>query len=248
MSSIDEDAREYGVHVRHGGWRLGLLVARSVEKGTAGRPSNRRDRDDSQKISASEFARRAETSADRVLRHLSAWEKAAAAGWVPRAETLRPGQEVALPDVLKWDKFYEPVSGGRLGSKPEDAVTIIERRGVVPVVEVMPAPMRSEVYTTIGRLLEEEHRRERVEPARDEQRIEVGILLMSVLKADQRLHDALDALKSGEVEVGLIDDDDRQRLHNLIERIRRALDLIDMAAGGGVDDAALEAWLSEGAS
>jgi hypothetical protein len=41
------DAREFGIHVRQGGWRLGLLVARNVEprKGQNERGSRRRTHD-----------------------------------------------------------------------------------------------------------------------------------------------------------------------------------------------------------
>lgn len=40
-STVDSDAREFGQHFRQGGWRLGLLVARNVKPGKAGRPRNR---------------------------------------------------------------------------------------------------------------------------------------------------------------------------------------------------------------
>ena len=38
-SQLERDAAEFGIGVRCGGWRLGLLVARNVEPGTAGRPT-----------------------------------------------------------------------------------------------------------------------------------------------------------------------------------------------------------------
>jgi hypothetical protein len=78
ITQVQQDAREFGLHVRQGGWRLGLLVARNVEKGkgeggggTDG--SHRRDRDSDEKVSARKFASVAGTSHDRVLRYLDAW-------------------------------------------------------------------------------------------------------------------------------------------------------------------------------
>ena len=72
------DAQEYGLHVKQGGWRLGLLVARSVEKGTAAhRPVSR---ETGEKVSAREFAEQSGASPARVLRHLDAWERASVDG------------------------------------------------------------------------------------------------------------------------------------------------------------------------
>ncbi len=82
------------------GWQFAILFACSVEKGAAGRPANnRRDRDDSEKCSAREFADKANTSTDRVLRYLNAWNEAAEKGVVQDAATLAP----ADAHYLKWD-------------------------------------------------------------------------------------------------------------------------------------------------
>jgi hypothetical protein len=79
IESIEIDAREFGLHVKQGGWRLGLLVARNVERGVGDRSVSRRDRDAKVegKVSVQAFARKAGTTADRVLRYLDAWERAA---------------------------------------------------------------------------------------------------------------------------------------------------------------------------
>lgn len=246
-----EDAREFGLHITHGGWRLGLLVARSVEKGTpAHRPVTTVT---GAKVSARQFAEDSGTSANRVLRYLAAWDKAAAAGWVPRAETLTPGQEVGLPDALKWSKFYDATdAGGRpRDSKPQDAVTIIERRGVPNVVAAMSDSMQREMFVFLTQMFELERdkrlREDAGAPIRSgEERLEAGRLVMAVAQIDRRVRDAVKFANSGEV--GIIDQDDKDRLHVFITRIREALDLLDMLAGGGVDDAALEAWLSGGAA
>jgi hypothetical protein len=114
--SVDIDAREYGDHVKHGGWRLGLLVARSVEKGTAGRPPKEivTAVTISGKVTATDFAGRAGTSVPRVLRYLEAWERAAEAGYVPRSADMVPGQDVQLPDDEDgelWRQFYRSEAG-----------------------------------------------------------------------------------------------------------------------------------------
>ncbi len=129
--TIKQDAEEFGRHVRQGGWRLGLLVARNVEQGVGGRGrkgvSSPRY---STKISATAFAEQANVgipkgtkdkpnrdriSVDRVLAYLTAWEKAAEAGLVPAAADLTSGSEVELPAAEAWSEFYTPISGGHNG-------------------------------------------------------------------------------------------------------------------------------------
>jgi hypothetical protein len=117
--SVDLDAREYGDHVRYGGWRLGLLVARNVEKGNSnGRPPQEETATvvavSSGKVSAKEFARRSGTSDMTALRYLDAWERAAEAGYVPRSADMVPGQDVQLPkdeDGELWRTFYRSQAG-----------------------------------------------------------------------------------------------------------------------------------------
>lgn len=116
------DADEYGAHVKAGGWRLGLLVARNVEKGQGqtsglkqgGSPRKAAD-SHTEKVSLADFATQSGVHRKRVATHYDAWEKAAAAGIVPPGGTLSPGQDVKLPDAEKWDEFYVPVSGGYNG-------------------------------------------------------------------------------------------------------------------------------------
>lgn len=95
---INNDAREFGLHVKQGGWRLGLLVARNVEKGKG--QGSRTDLPTTveklAKVSCVEFAQIAGCSDKKVARHLDAWNRAAADGLVPPADTLSPGEEVEL--------------------------------------------------------------------------------------------------------------------------------------------------------
>lgn len=248
MTTIDDDAREYGEHIKHGGWRLALLVARNVEKGrgaSSGSVPNDRYGHDG-KVSASHFAELSGTSAPRVLRHLTAWEKAADAGHVTHAAELVPGQEVALPTAELWASIYDAAAAGSRprDSKPINAVQIMQKRGIDAVVAAMPEELQSELYVLLGKLIDERYPRV---PLRDSDvRAAANLLLVAVMKGDRTLRNAVDLLRSGDVE--RLDDDDQMRVHTFVERMRRALDLIDMAAGGGVDDAALEAWLSEDAS
>jgi len=105
-----KDAGEFGLHVGRGhGWRLGLLVARNVEpgEGEGGTYADRNERY-SEKVSARAFAKKAGTSAPRVLRYYTGWERAAAAGLVPAAHELRPGDEpdIDLSKLPAWKDFY----------------------------------------------------------------------------------------------------------------------------------------------
>lgn len=82
QSLVEKDAREFGQHVKLGGWRLGLLVARNVEKGS-GDGVNAAYREGvttvtPSKVSARRFAETAGVSAPKVLRYLDAWNRAAA--------------------------------------------------------------------------------------------------------------------------------------------------------------------------
>lgn len=149
--SVERDAVEYGAHIKHGGWRLGLLVARNVQpgKGNGRPPRETSSTDEVSKVSAIEFARRAGTSDARVTRHYKAWQAAAAAGLVPDADTLAPGDDVALPEdeATPWADFYDASDAGSRprDSKATDAAKIIERRGAQAVVAEMTTEQRQEV-------------------------------------------------------------------------------------------------------
>ncbi|MEU4113794.1 hypothetical protein AB0F71_04790 [Kitasatospora sp. NPDC028055] len=110
----DRDIQAWAALDRAGGWWLGFFVACQVEigRGNGGdrRTDQRFDRnaETSTKISASEFARRANTTAKRVLRYYRAWEAAAEAGVVALGpDKLYPGHEpLELPDADDWPLYY----------------------------------------------------------------------------------------------------------------------------------------------
>ena len=104
------DAQEFGQHVRQGGWRLGLLVARNVEKGQGnGRPVKNSETVTIVKVSANRFSSMSNVSTPKVLRYLAAWNLAAEQGVVPPASDLTPGSDIDLDvDTLPaWSQFYE---------------------------------------------------------------------------------------------------------------------------------------------
>jgi hypothetical protein len=136
--SIELDAREFGVHVRQGEWRLGLLVARNVEPGT--RPPVTIVT--GVKVSATEFAKKANTSVPRVMRYLEAWDKAAEAGHVPSSSELTPGDEVDLnvEKLPPWHMYYTSVK-----QSPQQTTTTARTR---PTSELLDLPGVACGYST----------------------------------------------------------------------------------------------------
>lgn len=110
---VQAAAADFARHIAGGGgWALGLEVAACVDPGADnGRPpGNRNDRSGSRKVSASEFARRANTSAPRVMRYVEAWERAAAVGVVNPAASHTPDEwnrTEYLPTGHDWSDFYD---------------------------------------------------------------------------------------------------------------------------------------------
>jgi hypothetical protein len=116
-SQLERDAAEFGIGVRCGGWRLGLLVARNVEPGTAGRPTEE-SRTSAQltKVSGRKFAEMAGVSARSVDYYYKAWDLAAQAGLVPKADQIAFGDDEVAVDIdsievednprTQWGHFY----------------------------------------------------------------------------------------------------------------------------------------------
>lgn len=140
QNTIETDAKEFGLHVKQGGWRLGLLVARNVEKGTRGGDNGNQhtggiSQSRNGKVPAKKFADDSGTSADRVLRYLTAWNKAADAGLVPHSTDLTPGQELDGIDfeALNWNAYYTGAAGPfriKDESRREALIRMAENDGV----------------------------------------------------------------------------------------------------------------------
>jgi hypothetical protein len=90
-----DNAAEFAALDRGEAWPFARLVACSVEKGNG---QGRKPRNDRYKVSASQFAEVAGTSAPRVLRYLDAWQDAAKRGWVTDADLLTPADAHEIPD------------------------------------------------------------------------------------------------------------------------------------------------------
>lgn len=109
QSLVEKDAREFGHHVKLGGWRLGLLVARNVEKkDSSHRPVSIGTGD---KMSARWFAEKAGVSPAKVLRYLDAWNRAASdIEELPTSDELAPGNEIDLDEEWceshPWSNYY----------------------------------------------------------------------------------------------------------------------------------------------
>lgn len=119
QSLIERDAQEFGQHVKLGGWRLGLLVARNVELGTGG--PRKTVGNPTVKKSARWFAEESGVGVDKVLMYLKAWNRAAAdIEELPTADELAPGNEIDLDEewceAHPWGKYYTTVN-----KKPESS-------------------------------------------------------------------------------------------------------------------------------
>lgn len=102
MIDIDKDAAEFGQHFKQGGWRLGLLVARSVKSSTGSGARSDLEHVPG-KVTTSEFAKKSGIG-DRSIRfYYKAWELAADDGMVHHAKDLSPGDEDASLDYDEID-------------------------------------------------------------------------------------------------------------------------------------------------
>ena len=113
----EKDAEEFGRFVRGGSWAIGLLVARNV--GNTGKGGGSAGKFPKGAMTASRvgvrvsivaFAETAACSQATVRRYLATWENAAAAGLVPPAAELTPGDELEFNDAThtpqEWSSHY----------------------------------------------------------------------------------------------------------------------------------------------
>ena len=153
MNIVEQDAREFGLHVKQGGWRLALLVARNVKRGTgAGERTDlqpRGNRPKVGKVSAREFSEWAQTDHKRVLRYLDAWDKAAKDGIVPPASDLTPGMEVAL-DVEQFEAkgvYFSNYYSAKATPKSVQAQT----SKAMEIIQSLPEEQRREVAAVVAK-------------------------------------------------------------------------------------------------
>ncbi|GAA2749447.1 hypothetical protein [Amnibacterium kyonggiense] len=123
------------------GWAFAAAVACSEAPGNGN--GNRRERDTSGKVSARAFAREAGTTADRVMRYLRVWAKAAEMGFVEPADTLTPGSAETVelpPEEVEWRGMVivanadaaadvKPIPAKPKQSQMSAPISIIEERG-----------------------------------------------------------------------------------------------------------------------
>jgi hypothetical protein len=148
---VARDVQEYATHLRNGGARLGLLAARSTYTGK-GTDNINIPAVKLGKVSLNDFARRANTSDNRVGRYRRAWDAFAAANIADTANglpnlvqsgDLKPGQEIEgldwaakwpLPVELQWETFYSaeaPSRGHRTAVTAAESATPIRPTTVV---------------------------------------------------------------------------------------------------------------------
>jgi hypothetical protein len=144
---VDDDAREFGQHVKQGGWRLGFLVARCCDPSSkGGRPpkeENRPQVNSSGKVSLREFAAKAGVSPAQISYCYKAWQLAAEDGHCAPAEQLSPEDEDGSREDLEeddehtresWLTYYRKArdgdQGGDIGGEPaEEQNRSSSRRG-----------------------------------------------------------------------------------------------------------------------
>lgn len=130
--AVVADIAEFVKLESKGPWVLAFLVARRVAPGqghgvTIEQQSKRFGRNVYRRVSASEFARRAGTSAKRVLAFLDAWNRLAEEGVVDHAADLHPDKDVELPDTSKYpfygkNGYYRSWEATNLSPKRREAV------------------------------------------------------------------------------------------------------------------------------
>ena len=130
LALAEAGARQFGRIVRRN-WYAALLVASCAERAEPGRRSDLAENPPGSKLSLRRFAELAECDRATAARYLDAWERAAAAGLVPAAATLKPGQEVDLAhlDAKLWERFYAaPLTRAARVDRAAAAIRAVEAR------------------------------------------------------------------------------------------------------------------------
>lgn len=260
QQQITRDAEEFGVHVRAGGWRLGLLVARNVEKGQRGGDTTISHTRNG-KVPAYVFAKQAGTSADRVLRYLSAWEHAAADGLVKPAHELSPGEEVELDaDKLgDWSDYYPPVHSldGRSKAHRKAIEAAAHEEGTTPEQvqrasasrPALAAAIKADpkIAETAMRALDQRYERERETLKSNESKRSKEGAPLALIVEFRALHRTVERLLTLVAEGhAVVSDDERDALLEEVAWLRNALDYVESGLNAGSLDKALAELLEGG--
>lgn len=145
--TAQDNAAEFKSLDQGEGWPFARLVACSVEMGAGnGRPSKTVTRVTvSGKMSARQFAREAGTSTPRISRYLDCWQRAAAQGVVPNADTLSPSDVEGMADPpISWLlpnralRFGDGKTGGLPKVKADAGDVVREQSGEALVSALTP--------------------------------------------------------------------------------------------------------------
>lgn len=131
--ALGADIAQFATLERKGPWLMAYLVARRVEPGEGDgvgfeqQSTKCFDRNTFRRISAREFARRAGTSAKRVMALWEAWNRLAADGVVPPSTDLQPGMDIELPDTEQYPFFgqngyYRSLDARRISAERREAI------------------------------------------------------------------------------------------------------------------------------
>lgn len=147
--SWQDNAAEFAALDQGEGWPFAILVACSVVKA----PGRIAIEILAPKVNASTFAKKADTSTDRVLRYLTTWEKAVADGIVPDASSLTPedAHKVRIPDERFGGKYVEGEGGYYDGSAQTGGIPTnrVQATKATTLVEKMTPEQRVEVAKAI---------------------------------------------------------------------------------------------------
>lgn len=257
MSKIDERARHFGRGDAHGDWLFAADVACCVKHGTAGRPAaNRSTQNDFEKVSASEFARKASTGPARVLRYLTAWDNAANDNLVPSSLTLTPNDEPALPAADQWTRYYPPVSMSKLNEQRQEAVrqqatddgtspATVARVLEIPTAVASAIKADPKLANVAETALAQRAQADLGVPSRTAKR-SAGEVMWSAVSALLKMRRQADAfvrgLQSGDV--ASLNDNERDVCREYIRRMRVALDLAEsLVEHGGVSDESIAEFI-----
>lgn len=114
MSDWKLDAELAGTLYRKSKPYTAMLIARCVEHGEPGKP-----RQNAAKCSIREFVDRGGLSNNTVAKYLRTWDLMAEFGEVPSRDDMEPGEDVKLPDMSVWTKYYREANPAKNNPEKE---------------------------------------------------------------------------------------------------------------------------------